>query len=769
MPLKKVLFKPGVNRENTRYTTEGGFYESEKVRFRQGTPEVIGGWERISTDTFLGVCRSLWSWTTLSLQTFTGVGTNLKFYLELGGSYYDETPIRAATVLGTNPFTTYNGYNIVAVYDAAPGNLLIGDFVTFTGSTAVGGLSLNNNYQTQAPQGVFTASISGTVMTVTSMDSGIILNGSTITGSGVTPGTTITSLGSGTGGVGTYNLSASQTVPSGILTAAAPTLVATYFITTATPATSSATGGGSTVTATYEINVGTEIAIPATGWGAGGWGGGGWGVGAISTAELRIWNQTNFGQDLIFGPRDGNIYYWNALIGYEPFAVTATVASPTVVSATVDLPDLTAIMFEVQGAGTLPTGISAGTVYYVRKLTSTTFNISSTPTGALVNVTAPGTGTLYLSSRGIPLSSLAGDGYAPIVQNAIAVSDASRFVFAFACNDYGSTEQDPMLIRWSDQEDPTVWFPSATNQAGSIRLSSGSEIITVLQYRQEIVVWTDSSLYSLQYIGAPIVWSSQIVGDNLSIVGPKSMALASGRVFWMGIDKFYVYDGIVRTLRCDLRRYIFEDINLEQKEQIVCGTNEGFNEVWWFYCSAGSTVIDKYVIYNYLEDVWYYGTMGRTAWLDTGINDYPIAATYNYNIVQHEKGVNDNVTGNPLPIEAFILSSEFDIDDGHNFAFVWRMLPDLTFRGSSASAPTATMYLYPLKNSGSGYNNPPSVGGQNYADVTRTAVIPIEQFTGQIYTRVRGRQLAFKIYSNQLDTTWQLGAPRFDIRPDGRR
>jgi hypothetical protein len=237
----------------------------------------------------------------------------------------------------------------------------------------------------------------------------------------------------------------------------------------------------------------------------------------------------------------------------------------------------------------------------------------------------------------------------------------------------------------------------------------------------------------------------------------------------MGIDKFYKYDGRVQTLRCDLRQYIFNDINTFQYEQVYAGTNEGFNEVWWFYCSANSDTNDKYVVYNYAEDTWYYGTMARTAWLDTSLRDYPIAATYENNIVDHESGLNDNVNGTPAAIEAYITSSEFDIDDGHNFGFVWRIIPDLTFRGSTATSPTAVMYLYPLQNSGSGYNNPASEGGSNYASVVRTTAVPIEQFTGQIYTRVRGRQMAFKISSNQLDTTWQLGAPRIDIKPDGRR
>jgi hypothetical protein len=397
--------------------------------------------------------------------------------------------------------------------------------------------------------------------------------------------------------------------------------------------------------------------------------------------------------------------------------------------------------------------------------------VSLTAGGAAINTTGAGSGTHYINPNGILLSSLAGsDGYAPLYQNAMTISDASRFLLVFGTNDYGSNVLDPMLIRWSDQESLTTWFPAITNQAGSLRLSHGSEIITVVQSRQELVIFTDSSLYSLQYLGPPIVWGSQLLGDGLSIAGPNVVTLASGVVYWLGADKFYKYDGRIQTLSCDLRQYVFNDINRAESDQFFASTNEGFNEVWWFYCSRNSTTLDRYVIYNYLENIWYYGNMARTAWLDSGLSDYPVAATYSNNLVFHENGVNDctdSVTG--VPIESYILSSQFDIDDGHNFGFVWRMLPDLKFDGSTAASPQVTMTLYPMQNSGSGYNNPLSVGGDAYATATRTSTYPIEQYTGQIYTRVRGRQMAFKIEGNQLGLQWQLGSPRIDIRNDGRR
>ena len=697
MPLKKLQLKPGVNRENTRYTTEGGYYECDKIRFRQGTPEKIGGWERISASTFLGVCRSLWNWVTLGFLNLMGVGTHLKFYIENGGSYYDITPLRVTNTLN-NPFAT-NGTNIVTVTDAA-GGYQVGDFVTFSNASVVDGLDLNGSFEIQS---VLTAS-------TYTIDAGSVATGTT------------------------------------------------------------AAGGGTAVVAAYEIHVGSSIGIPLVGWGGGGWGLGTWGVGSVSDSSIRLWSQFNYGEDLIYGPRGGGVYYWDASVGFTGVTFTVTIASPAVVTTTISLDDGTAVSLTTTGA--LPTGLTPGTVYYVVNSSGATFELAATPDGTPITTTGTQSGTHSFSPRGLPLSSLNGASDAPTVQNGIIVSDASRFVLCFGTSPLGETYLDPMLIRWSDQENAANWTPTATGQAGDLRLSVGSEIVTQIQSRQEILVWTDSAMYGLQYLGPPIVWGSQILGDNISIIGPNAKALASGVVFWMGVDKFYKYDGRVNTMRCDLRRYIFGDINLNQVDQIFAGTNEGFNEVWWFYCSANSTAVDRYVVYNYQEDVWYYGTMSRTAWIDSGLRNFPVAATYSNNLVNHEAGLNDNETGTPAAINAYILSSEFDIDDGHNFSFIWRMLPDITFNGSTATSPTATMYLYPLANSGSGYNqvgNEQSVGGTSYANVTRTSTIPIEKFTGQVFTRVRGRQMAMKIESNQLDTTWQLGSPRLDLRPDGRR
>jgi len=698
MPLQKIQLKPGVNREGTRYSNEGGFYESDNVRFRQGTPEKIGGWLRISAYTFLGICRSLGNWVTLGYQNLIGVGTHLKFYLENGGAYYDITPTQTVHTL-TNPFATVSGSATVTVTDATGGYINNG-FVTFTGSTAVGGLTILGEFQI------------------------------------------------------TYSAGTS------------------YTITFTSAATSTATGGG-TVYAVYQVNPGSSIVSPLSGWGSGPWASGTWGNSAASAEALRIWNQFNFGEDLLYGPRGGPLYYWDATIGYQAATITLTIATPCVVSTTINLFDLTPVVLETSGA--LPTGLLVGTIYYTRFVSATTFNLSLTPTGALINTSGTQSGTHKISQRGVLLSALPSASDVPLSQTFFLVSDASRFVICFGTNDIGSSVVDPMLVRWSDQEDPTMWTPSITNQSGSITLSNGSAIVTTIQSKQEIVIFTDSALYSLQYLGPPYVWGSQLLGDNTSIAGPNAVTLAAGTIYWMGVDKFYKYDGRLQTLNCDLLRYVYNDIDRVQFAQVYASTNEGFNEVWWFYPSDGSTTNDSYVVYNYLENIWYYGSMARTAWLDSGLQDYPIAATYNNNLVQHELGVDDATTATPVAITAFITSSQFDIGDGHNFSFVWRMLPDLTFNGSTdGTTPSLTMQLLPLQNSGSGFNSPKSVGGtsssaEGVVTATQSYPIDLDTYNGQLNIRIRARQMAMKISSNTLGTQWQMGAPRLDSRPDGRR
>jgi hypothetical protein len=702
MALQKILYKPGVNRENTRYTTEGGWYECDKIRFRQGNPEKLGGWTQFSSNTFLGTCRSLWNWVTLAGNNLVGVGTNLKFYICQGGAYSDVTPIRDTITL-TNPFSASNGSSVITVTDSGHG-CVTGDFVTYSGSGITG---LGGNITAAVLTGEFQVTVVDT---------------------------------------NTYTITVGAT---------------------ATPTDVSGSPGGGTVVTQYQLNTGTAYQIPLVGWGAGTWSSGTWGFGGSTATSIQLWNQMNFGQNLLYGPRGQGLYYWYADVGVNNIQSTISVAAPAVITMPIEfsIPDDTPISFVTTGA--LPTGLTVGTVYYVVNSSANTFNVSATLGGSPITTTVAGSGLYYISSRGIDLLQL-GDADTPLYQDYLMVSDASRFVIVFGTNDYGSDVLNPMLIRWSDQEDPFTWTPAATNQAGSVQLSHGSQIVMAVQTRQEIVVFTDQSLYSMQYLGAPLVWGIQLLGDNISIISANAAIVASGIIYWMGVDKFYKYDGRVQTLNCDLRRYVFQDFNTLQAQQVYCGTNEGFNEVWWFYPSANSNTTDRYVVYNYIENVWHYGTMGRSAWLDSGLLPYPVAATYNGYLVNHEDGVDDNETGTPVAINAYISSSEFDIDDGHNFGYVWRVLPDLTFSGSSAdpdgNQPQVSLTLYPMQNSGSGVGNP-----ETKAVTLSTTYNVTEEYTGQVYTRVRGRQLIFEIESNQLGTTWQLGAPRIDIRKDGRR
>jgi hypothetical protein len=621
MPLQKILLKPGVNRENTRYTNEGGWYESDKVRFRQGTPEKIGGWVRFSTSFFLGVCRSIGSWSTLSGVVLRGIGTNLKMYIERGGQYYDITPIRVTTSAGDVTFAATDGSDVLVVSDTAHG-ATAGSFVTFSGAASLGGnitaTVLNAEYQ---------------IASVINADS--------------------------------------------------------YRIVALVTANASDSGdGGASVVGAYQVNVGPEFQAALSGWGAGPWGLGSWGNGLPGSEAIRIWNQANYGEDLIFGPRGGGLFYWDATGG--------------------------------------------------------------------------------VGARGVNIAGMMGASDVPTAVSKLLVSDVSRFVLCFGVNPLGESVLDPMLVRWSEQEDFLNWTPAITNQAGDLRLSTGSQIVTAVQTRQEILVFTDLALYSLQYQGPPFVWGAQTMADNISIIGPNAVAVANNTTYWMGDDKFYIYNGRTQTLRCDLRQYIFQSFNFEQRDQVFAGTNEAFNEVWWWYPSAGSTVPDRYAVYNYAEDIWYYGELTRTAWLDSAASGRPVAAVDN-RLVVHETGVDDGTNGTLVPIPAYINSAEFDIQDGDKFGFIWRVLPDVTFRGSTANNPSITMTLLPLQSSGSGYNNPASVAGTNSAPVVRSAVLPVEQFTGIIYTRVRGRQMSMKVESTGLGVTWQLGAPRIDVKLDGKR
>jgi hypothetical protein len=707
MPLQKLQFRPGVNREGTTLSNEGGWFDCDKIRFRSGYPEKVGGWQRDggsiyptaptgtfaasgtttsavpSTGVFWGIAKSMWNWINLTGYNLLSLGTNLKFYIQntSGGAYNDVTPIRLTNTGVANAFTTTNTSATVTVNDPGHG-AQAGDFVNIS-------------------------SVSGTVNGITAAQLTGEFQVQTVTSNN------------------TYTILANGTATS---------------------------TGTSAVTATfnYQLTTGNTTFTYGVGWGAGGWGGvttgytsTGWGspapAGLGVGIQLRLWSQTNYGEDLVFNPRSGAMYYW------------ANNASPN-----------------IYDRGQI---LKAGTPVYTKS--------APYPTGFTPDSTCPS------------------------LVNFVLVSDSSRFTFTFGCNDptgvYASTGLDPMQVRWSDQNTLVTWTPAITNQAGGIRLSHGSSIITAIQARQEILVFTDSCIYSFQYLGAPYVWGNQILADNISVASPNAVSTVNNVTYWMGADKFYMYSGRVETLPCALRQYIYNNINLTETFQIHSGTNEGYNEIWWFYpsitgttstgengtgtASSPNTLIDRYVIYNHLERTWYYGTMNgttvrpRTAWLDSPLRAEPMAAIgytssgayTNGGLVYQETGVDNNETSTPVAIDAYVQSSDFDIGDGHNFGFVWRLIPDVTFDGSNSAAPAVNFTVRPRQNPGANYgdsDNPAVTSAQSYASTT---TYNVQQFTQQVFVRIRGRQMAFKLESNTLGTQWQLGAPRIDVRADGRR
>lgn len=727
--LQKIQLRAGVNREGTTLSNEGGWYACDHIRFRSGQVEKVGGWTLDSGTVsyggnYVGVARSLKNWIGLNGYNYLGIGTNQKFYVQqsLGGILYDVTPIRAVSAAGAATFAAVNGSPIITVTQAGHG-AQSGDWVTFTLAASLGG--------------VVTAAVLNKV-----------------------------------GGYQINYISSSQ-----------------YSITVAVNANASDTGnGGASTVATYQITSGSAVYTQNVGWGAGGWGG--INVGAASTgwgspapaglgigAQLRLWSQGNYGQNLVFNPRGGPIYYW--VVDTNP------------------------------------------NVYNVAQVLSNTNTNTQN-------------GVAYWDT----------DASCPTICNFVMVSDASRFVIGFGTDTFGNGVQNPMLISWSDQENLLTWTPSITNQAGNYTLSRGSQIVTAVQTRQEIVVFTDTALYSMQYLGAPYVWGFNILADNTSIMGPNTAVSVNNVTYWMGRDKFYMYSGQVQTLPCTLRNYVFQDINITQSYQFFAGINEGFNEIWWFYCSASSNVIDKYVIYNFLEQTWYYGNLSRTAWADTPLRGFPTAAGYapvtttsqatdendttifitslgtlpssgvvqienerivysgststtltgcqrgsfgttalphlsgstvrnigtiRPGIIYHENGVDDGTTNPPTQIFSYIQSSDFDIGDGHNFGFVWRIIPDVGFNGSTVATPKVTFTVLPRQNPGSSYGNSdlPTVTSAN--SYVGQSTYDVQQFTQYAYCRIRGRQMALVVSSSDLGVQWQLGIPRLEIRPDGKR
>jgi hypothetical protein len=765
MPLTKLEFRPGINKESTSYANEGGYFACDKVRFRSGYAEKLGGWVNQSSNTFLGICHTLWNWVTFGGSNLLGFGTNSKYYIENGGTYYDVTPIFSSGVIAANPFTTTDGSLLVTVTQSGHGST-IGSYVTFSGvanSGVINGINFDGEFEIVA--------------------------------------------------VPTSN---------------------SYQIVAPNVATATGSGGGSLVVSQLQVPAGLSTYSGGVGWGKPPWGQGGWGSAVAAGTDLRLWSQDNFNDDLIFNYRRGPIYYWALdLANYDRARLLSDIANETIRATTTALVSASVTTITVAD----PTGIESGAVITGNGIAAGTYVTTAYDGGFSVPLSATTTGSFTISTITI---SYAGR-HIPEQTNQVLTSSVSNFTICFGSNPYSpatfTSDFDPMLVRWSDADNAYDWVPSATNQSGEQLLSHGSFIQCAVDTRQEILIWTDAALFSMQYLGPPYVWGINLMMDNISIISPNAAITVNNVTYWMGVDKFYMYSGRVETLPCTLRQYVYTDINTSQYGQIVCGTNEGYNEIWWFYPSADSLVNNRYVIYNHLERIWYYGTIDRTAWLDSpGLRTYPLgvfslqssyldtainssittislvdASSYpnegtitidseqitytgktgntltgcvrgvngttaashiQYSavgfkvpnqVMLHEFG-NDDVSQSPsLPIEAYIESSDFDISDGENFGYVWRMLPDLTFAGSNASSPTVTLTVKPRQNSGSNYTAADS------PTVVRTSTIPIQQFTGQVYTRVRGRQMAFRLDSVDKGVAWQMGAMRIDVKPDGRR
>jgi hypothetical protein len=620
MALIKLQFRPGINRETTAYANEGGWYDSNLVRFRFGKPESIGGWTPFSNSTFLGTTRSLMPWTALDGTTYMGMGTNLKYYVVRGVSFYDITPIRETATLGSNPLQTLAaGSGVLTVTDATHG-CFVNDFVTISGATAVSGITapqINKEHQITA------------ILTTN-----------------------------------TYTIDTGGSASAGAVS-----------------------GGGSAVAVSYQINTGLDTSVYGTGWGAGPWSRGGWGSSATVTvpgAQLRIWSQDNYGEDLLMAVHDGGVYYWDT---------------------------------------------SAG-----------------------------------VASRAVALSSLAGANMTPTIVKQVIVSERDRHVIVFGCDTEAAPGvQDPLVIRFSSQESLTDWETRADNTAGELRIGSGSEIIGAVQTKQQVIVFTDVSIHAMQYIGPPYTFGVQEVSSGVSIMGPNAMVAVGDVVFWMGKGDFYVYSGSVAQIPCDVKEYVFNNINNNQALKINAGHNGSFSEVWWFYPSSDSSENDSYVVYNYDQKIWYYGAMPRTAWVDRGTLGYPIAASSDNYLYYQENGLNDGSNNPPTALNPYIESSVVDIGEGDQFMFATRVIPDLTFRNSTSASPTATFTIKARNFPGDNF-----ISSDSNA-VTKTASIPVEQFTDQVFIRLRGRSMSIRVESNQTNTSWRLGDPRLDVRTDGRR
>jgi hypothetical protein len=620
MVLTKLVFQPGINRETTNYASEGGWWDCNLVRFRAGRPETIGGWTRYTREVVRGTPRALFSWVSLDGGVLVSIGSTKKYYVVRGTAPNDITPIRRTTDPGDVTFAATNGSSTLVVTDTGHGALL-GDFVTFSGAVTLGG------------------AVTALVLNVEHEITRVID-------------------------------------------------VNSYEIELPVEADASDTGdGGAAVVGAYQINIGLDTSVFGTGWGTGSWSRGTWSSGSstsIPGAQLRLWSQDNFGEDLIFNVRDGGIYYWDKSLGF--------------------------------------------------------------------------------AARGVPLTALPGAQAVPRVASQILVSERDRHVIAFGCDpEFDPGVQDPLLIRFSDQENPADWRSTALTTAGELRLGTGSRIIAAVQTKQQIVVFTDASVHAMQFLGPPFTFGVQEVASGTTIISPKAAVAVSDAVFWMGQGEFYLYDGATRQLPCSVKEFVFSDINLQQELKVCAGHNSAFSEVWWFYPSADSLENNRYVVFNYEQNIWYYGALARTAWLDRGVLPFPAGAAPDRFVYYHENGLDDGSQNPAVALHPYIESSTVDIGDGDQYMFATRVIPDLTFRSSTAETPTATMTIKARNFPGGAYF------GTDSDPVIKTATLPVEQFTNQLFVRLRGRSVSLRIESSLAGVSWRLGDPRLDLRTDGRK
>ena len=704
MPLTKLQFKPGINRETTSYSNEGGWFDMDKVRFRFGFPEKIGGWIKKTTTNFLGTCRALHPWVALDSTAFLGVGTHLKYYIDEGGQYNDITPIRLTTSAGDAVFATKANTlsaSVTAVDTTIP-------LTSSTGFPASGRIKIDDEIITYAA--VSSNDLIGCVRGLNDTIAAVHSSGATVgcatilvteTGHGALVNDFVTFSGAATlGGLVTAAVLNQEYQITDIVSGNAYQIevrtVSTISSITTTNGlnetyvfsnTSDSGNGGGSIVAAYQINTGLDTTITGTGWNAGTWGRGTWNSSTsllVTGSTLRIWSHDNFGEDLIINVRDAGIFYWDKTNG--------------------------------------------------------------------------------VSTRAVAISDLTNSVSAPTIAKQVLVSDKDRHVIAFGCDSETNVGvQDPLLIRFSDQENVLVWNSLVTNTAGDLRIGSGSKIVAAVETRQQVLVFTDVSLHAMQYLGPPFTFGINSISENLTIAGPLAAIAVEDSVYWMGAEEFYVYGGAVQRLPCSVRDYVFNDINNTQLEKVTASTNTSFAEIMWLYPSASSSECDRYVVYNYQQQIWYYGTLSRTVWLDRGVESDPIAAGTDHFLYSHEVGFDDGSSSPSSAISAYIESSQIDMGDGERFVFMKKLIPDLTFRNSTAATPAATMILKTRNFPGANYVQ------SNSSDVSQSTTVPIEQFTNQVFLRLRGRSFAFRVESDDEGVTWRLGTPRVEMRLDGRR